>query len=784
MLQSRIQTKLSGDREMSPLVDQFFVVPGQEDIHVYSLNGQLQPVFTRWACRLTHASGDMNPLEHVLEKFNMPVSPVKVSFKFRDGRVAANHDFIFSFFHKDSSYSTDEKGEYDLGRLRQGTLFTIYELHQGEKGRSYDFGVQAGEKYEVILPTYTDGIVRVKDQHGKAISRFSFTATQGKRVRECQTDAEGICKLDSVEIGESLVLCDKARPEVVLNLIPSETDRDWVWRMQEYYPAQASIQVKGKQGDIRANHPLLIAIGESGEKEYTTGPDGSLELTGLTPGDSIRISEKHRPDNRVVGQLKEGENSFVLQTNMAAGDLPGFIKVRILNHRGEILPNTKVDINYRNTRQTHTTDAEGEIVLPKEGFFDETKVQATVYVPKLDKKGNVRERAVTKGFKFTTNKDLYELKLSRWSKWWWLLLLLLLLPLLLLIRLEKTIYVKLQHPDERSYLIGEDVRLNYHRSFLYDNGHFFTNDTVMKVERTGSGTYATFAKLEYSVYSWIFKRGNPLVLTAQTDCYLADTLRRRFHSVSDGDTLVLKLKPKYQPLDFVVRDARTGQPISGARTHIIVRDRAYKYSDTVYSDEAGIARFSRIPLCGEMQLVYGVQYGYQPDSIMNKSLQRLHTDLGQDHDLLLKPREDFQPQTVDELQSRIEQEGGHMGNQSVTLAWGTYDDLDLGIQEPNGNFITYNNRNSGSGGVYEIDMNYTEPVPDPLEHISWPNDNPPPGTYRVFINSFRRNTNAGNIPVKVMVNVGGQRKLVDATIPNSGNGGGRGKMVYEFRYPN
>jgi len=296
MLQSRIQTKLSGDREMAPLVDQFFVLPSSEDIYVYSVNGQLQPVFARWACRLTHASGDMNPLEHVLEKFNMPVSPVKVSFKFRDGRVAANHDFIFSFFHKDSTYSTDEKGEYDLGRLRQGTLFTIYELHQGEKGRSYDFGVQAGERYEVILPTYTDGVLRVEDQHGKPVARFSFTATQGKRVRECQTDAEGICKLDSVEIGESLVLSDKVRPEVVLNLIPSETDREWVWKMQEYYPANVRIQVKGKQGDLRANHPLLIAIGESGEKEYTTGPDGSLELTGLMPGEPIRISEKHRPD--------------------------------------------------------------------------------------------------------------------------------------------------------------------------------------------------------------------------------------------------------------------------------------------------------------------------------------------------------------------------------------------------------------------------------------------------------------------------------------------------------
>ena len=611
MLQSRIQTKLSGDREMAPLVDQFFVLPSSEDIYVYSVNGQLQPVFARWACRLTHASGDMNPLEHVLEKFNMPVSPVKVSFKFRDGRVAANHDFIFSFFHKDSTYSTDEKGEYDLGRLRQGTLFTIYELHQGEKGRSYDFGVQAGERYEVILPTYTDGVLRVEDQHGKPVARFSFTATQGKRVRECQTDAEGICKLDSVEIGESLVLSDKVRPEVVLNLIPSETDREWVWKMQEYYPANVRIQVKGKQGDLRANHPLLIAIGESGEKEYTTGPDGSLELTGLMPGEPIRISEKHRPDNRMVGTLKEGENEYVLQTNMAVGELPGFIKVRVLNHRGELLSNTKVDINYRNSRQTYTTDGEGEIVLPKEGFIDETKVRATVYVPKLDKKGNVRDRAVSKNFEFTTNRDVYELKLTRLSRWWWLLLLLL-LPLLLLIRFEKTVYVKAYAPDKITAVGGVDVKLSYHRGYLYNEGDFFTRDTIRMEQTTDNKGVTSFLKLQYSLYSYIFQNGSPLIVTGTTACYSSDTLLKKFHHVSNHDTLKLFLVPITSAMQFRLIDDQTILPLPGSKATIVTEYGGKRYMDSAISNAGGFVTFRNVPICGRVIQLLGEHVGYYP----------------------------------------------------------------------------------------------------------------------------------------------------------------------------
>jgi len=611
MLQSRIQTKLSQDREMAPLIDQFFVIPGSEDIHVYIVNGQLQPIFSRWACRLTHVSGDMNPLEQVMEKYNKPASLVKVIFKFRDGRAAANQDFIFSFFHKESTYTTDEKGEYDLGRLRQDTLFTIYELHRGVKGRSYDFGVQAGEKYEVMLPIYTDGVVRVQDQHGKPLPYFSFTATQGKRVRDCQTDESGDCSLESVETGEPLLLEDKKRTDGILNIVPTETDREWVWRIQEYYPANARVQVKGKEDVLLVNHPVLVAIGESGEKEMSTGPTGILEMTGLTPGETIRISDKQRPDMRVVGTLKEGENEFVLQTNIGAADLPGFVKVRVLNHRGERLPNTKVDLLYRNERQTYATDGEGEFSMPKERFIDETKVHATVYVPKLDKKGGVRERAINKSFLYTTNKDEYELKLKRMSRWWWLLLLLL-LPLLLLIRFEKTIYVKAYAPDKITLIPNTDVTLHYFKGYLYSEGRFFTHDRLEIKQNTGSVGYTAFVKLGYSFYSYLFQHSSPMVLTGTATCYMSDTIIRKFHVVSDRDTLKLYMVPTYSSMSFRLIDEQTIRPLPGAKARIITEQGGKRYVDSAIANTSGLVTFRNIPECARVIELLGEQGGYYP----------------------------------------------------------------------------------------------------------------------------------------------------------------------------
>ena len=81
------------------------------------------------------------------------------------------------------------------------------------------------------------------------------------------------------------------------------------------------------------------------------------------------------------------------------------------------------------------------------------------------------------------------------------------------------------------------------------------------------------------------------------------------------------------------------------------------------------------------------------------------------------------------------------GEIRVTLVWGTDDDLDLYVTDPNGDTIAYFNPSVPSGGTLDRDDNVgqcgTDPEPGGVENVFWPDTPAPPsGTYTVGVNSY------------------------------------------------
>lgn len=97
--------------------------------------------------------------------------------------------------------------------------------------------------------------------------------------------------------------------------------------------------------------------------------------------------------------------------------------------------------------------------------------------------------------------------------------------------------------------------------------------------------------------------------------------------------------------------------------------------------------------------------------------------------------EDSPPEN-DDLDLRLEREGGKSGSVQVSLAWDDYNDLDLHLFCPSGERIYFNNRNSECGGELDVDMNVKPVSKTPVENVVWTTA-PPKGTYKVGVHFYK-----------------------------------------------
>ena len=781
-LKNSIQEKLKSNKDFGNIIDLFFEIPSTDDIYVVNIAGSLQPFFTRWGCKLVNASMDMNPLTRELDKFSLPTSDVTLLFSYSNGRIASNVPFFYSFLGKDSVQKTDDSGMFNLGKLRSGTAFSVSEIRNNNKGETIEFVAMEGQSYKVFFPVYITGSVTVKDDQQKLLSNKSISVFHEGVLSVYMTDSNGRIDLKGLRVGGNIVFSDSSRPDITLTQEIQENNAHFTFVIKEQKSTYVRVRVEDVNKTKLAGYPVFIKIGETDALEYKTNNEGLIEIANCVPGHSINITDKNKLDNRINYVLQEGENDFLLFSDILAGK--NFVRIKLVNHRNEPMPGIPIGLTYRNLLTQYTTDKNGEFILPKEQFLDETKVAASITTQKIDKKGNLIDKIVNKQFTYTSNKDLYLIKLSRLSNWWWLLLILL-LPLLLLIRLEKTIYVQCQRPDHIEALTGANVYLSYHKEIAFDSGSLFTNNLMEYNEKTNKKGVSSFIKLEYSVYSYLFHYGSPLKVFVKSECYENDTLLMKFHAVSNNDTIKIVGKPKLVHLNFRVVDEITNYPIRHSKVRFIGEDGSIKYEDSSFTNSQGIIDFN-VPLCGNIKWSVASKEGYLSDSINNRSVNDLFSDdIDQSRQYKLTPIDNsslgMDSSYVDDMMEDVTHNGGHFGQLSVSMAWNTIDDIDLAVQEPNGDYITFRNKSSINGGTLELDITNPSLYSNPVEHIYW-NSNPMPGLYKVFVNCYSIRSNFSTIPIRILINKAGVTNMVDAQINNRNIMPGR--LLYQFRYPN
>jgi predicted DNA-binding WGR domain protein len=120
------------------------------------------------------------------------------------------------------------------------------------------------------------------------------------------------------------------------------------------------------------------------------------------------------------------------------------------------------------------------------------------------------------------------------------------------------------------------------------------------------------------------------------------------------------------------------------------------------------------------------------------------------------------------MKQRRQAAGGQEGKVTISLMWdnahGQRNDLDLHVQCPSGEKISYANRNSQCGGTLDVDMQ--QGAPNPVENIFW--GTPPKGTYEVTVVNYSQSA-ANDVAFTVSVTLNGTtRPLYEMTMPKNG----------------
>jgi len=115
---------------------------------------------------------------------------------------------------------------------------------------------------------------------------------------------------------------------------------------------------------------------------------------------------------------------------------------------------------------------------------------------------------------------------------------------------------------------------------------------------------------------------------------------------------------------------------------------------------------------------------------------------------------------------RLARAGAKTGDIQVSLAWNNFNDIDLHVVVPSGEYIYFGHRMSNCRGQLDVDMNATGPVSrEPVENVFWPKRTAPRGEYRVFVHHYARYDRAADdTPFEVHVLVNGSRRRYTGSV--------------------
>jgi len=115
--------------------------------------------------------------------------------------------------------------------------------------------------------------------------------------------------------------------------------------------------------------------------------------------------------------------------------------------------------------------------------------------------------------------------------------------------------------------------------------------------------------------------------------------------------------------------------------------------------------------------------------------------------------------SVEDLIGALKAAGAGTGDIQFSLGWGGPNDLDLHVQTPSGQIISFRRPNSTDGGILDLDANAGgRIISRPVENIFWNSGTAPEGVYQVSVNYYAYQGGTIETPFQVIIQIDGKPK--------------------------
>lgn len=218
------------------------------------------------------------------------------------------------------------------------------------------------------------------------------------------------------------------------------------------------------------------------------------------------------------------------------------------------------------------------------------------------------------------------------------------------------------------------------------------------------------------------------------DLGLNGALERRYATVNDvmvGDVLYV--------------DRNTKRHLKGSVLDDLEPTKSTKIQDLKKTESMSIEKFLKDVLPGTKKLEVLVENTHTPNFVSLIA----PTDMGA-KSLFKWPNNfswSYTGDAADSIKERVKRAGGNVtGEVRCSLSWSNYDDLDLHMNEPNGEICFLNRRRiSRSGGMLDVDMNAgSGTTRQPVENIVYARKSTmDPGAYTLFVHQYCKRESTG-----------------------------------------
>lgn len=119
------------------------------------------------------------------------------------------------------------------------------------------------------------------------------------------------------------------------------------------------------------------------------------------------------------------------------------------------------------------------------------------------------------------------------------------------------------------------------------------------------------------------------------------------------------------------------------------------------------------------------------------------------------------------IQQKVKGAGGSKGEVQFSLAWHSFNDLDLHVIVPSGQHISYQLPRSQCLGELDVDMNVQPESEEPVENVRWLKDEAPMGRFTVIVHQYRWAADHRVDEFELLVNRGQEADLVRGNVGRS-----------------